>query len=49
MTEPDEASLTDAVDITRVGNVVVMPVSTFDDLIARLLLAEGKPRSWWKP
>lgn len=35
--------------VTRVGDVVIMPASDFDDLIARLLLAERRRRpSWWR-
>jgi hypothetical protein len=37
--------------IVREGDTVRMPVEVFDDMIARLLAAEGtrKFRSWWKP
>lgn len=36
-------------DIVREGNSVRMPTEVFDDLIARLLAAEGQQRSWWRP
>jgi hypothetical protein len=48
--KPADAEL---VEVTRKGDVVTMPVATFDALVARILLAESNreeaKRSWWRP
>lgn len=46
----EEPDLADMPVVTKVGDDVVMKASDFNDLIARLLLAEGRQeRSWLRP
>lgn len=48
--DTDEIDTADLPVVHRVGDTVVMQARDFDDLLARLLVAEGKHgRSWMRP